>query len=240
MIIVKTTNGDRFINEAETLQVNHNRDKAEVEVWPSRWGNQQQTPQYYLIEHVEMVVYLNDKQPAQWTDEGSALEKLKAELSDQVESNSEMRENMITLQQERDELEEKLARARCQGDSPQADGCQGTVPKASKKLEWHAISPILGDCTQTFDVVGCDGMPFADFLMQAIRHDRYVSLDFKCNGMYVWRGRYDDERVNQDDAAKMPAGIQGTRVQSARCNGGWGQMSYDVVLYPCEELKNKE
>ena len=39
MIIVKTNNGDRFINEAETLQVSHIKDKALVEVWPSRWGN---------------------------------------------------------------------------------------------------------------------------------------------------------------------------------------------------------
>ena len=60
MIIVKTNNGDRFINEAETLQVNHLRDKAQVEVWPARWGNQQQQPQYYLIEHVIEVMYVDN------------------------------------------------------------------------------------------------------------------------------------------------------------------------------------
>lgn len=57
MIIVKTNNGDCFINEAETLQINHIKDKAHVEVWPSRWSNQQQQPQYYIIEHVESVIY---------------------------------------------------------------------------------------------------------------------------------------------------------------------------------------
>jgi hypothetical protein len=59
MIIVKTKSGDRFINEAETLQVNHIKDKKQVEVWPSRWGDQQQQPQFYVIEHVEKVVYTN-------------------------------------------------------------------------------------------------------------------------------------------------------------------------------------
>ena len=77
MIIVKTNNGDRFINEAETLQINHIRDKAQVEVWPSRWGNQQQQPQYYIIEHVESVIYTT--QETKWKDEGSELETLKTE-----------------------------------------------------------------------------------------------------------------------------------------------------------------
>ncbi len=80
MIIIKTNNGDRFINEAETLQVRHNKDKALVEVWPSRWGNQQQQPQYYIIEHVESVIYTT--QETKWKDEGSALENLKKQLDD--------------------------------------------------------------------------------------------------------------------------------------------------------------
>lgn len=80
MIIVKTNNGDRFINEAETLQINHIRDKAQVEVWPSRWGNQQQQPQYYIIEHVESVIYTT--QETKWKDEGSELETLKKRLKD--------------------------------------------------------------------------------------------------------------------------------------------------------------
>ena len=75
MIIIKTNNGDRFINEAETLQINHIRDKALVEVWPSRWGNQQQQPQYYIIEHVESVIYTT--QETKWE-----LETLKKRLED--------------------------------------------------------------------------------------------------------------------------------------------------------------
>ena len=78
MIIVKTTNGDRFINDAETLQINHIRDNALVEVWPSRWFNQQQQPQYYIIENVESVIYTT--QETKWKDEGSEIQRLKAEL----------------------------------------------------------------------------------------------------------------------------------------------------------------
>ena len=78
MIIVKTNNGDRFINEDETLQVIHNKDKAQVEVWPSRWGNQQQQPQYFVIEHVEAVIYTT--QETKWKDEGSEVEKLRDNL----------------------------------------------------------------------------------------------------------------------------------------------------------------
>jgi hypothetical protein len=77
MIIVKTNNGDRFINEAETLQVSHIKDKAMVEVWPSRWGNQQQQPQYYIIEHVESVIYTTKE--TKWKDEGSELDKKERE-----------------------------------------------------------------------------------------------------------------------------------------------------------------
>ena len=73
MIIVKTNNGDRFINEAETLQINHIRDKAQVEVWPSRWGNQQQQPQYYIIEHVESVIYTNADQTVKYEDQSKYI-----------------------------------------------------------------------------------------------------------------------------------------------------------------------
>lgn len=83
MIIVKTTNGDRFINEAECLQVNHLRDIATVEVWPVRWGEnrQQAMPQYYIIKNVEAVIYTTS--PKDWHDEGSAIKKLEEKIADQ-------------------------------------------------------------------------------------------------------------------------------------------------------------
>lgn len=82
MIIVKTTNGDRFINEAECLQVNHLRDIATVEVWPARWGEnrQQAMPQYYIIQNVEAVIYTTSQKD--WEDKGSELEKLENDASE--------------------------------------------------------------------------------------------------------------------------------------------------------------
>ncbi len=81
MIIVRTNKGDRFINEEETLQVIYNKDKENVEVWPSRWGDRQQQlqSQYYLIENVESVQYLHGKE-IQWVDEGSEVKELKATI----------------------------------------------------------------------------------------------------------------------------------------------------------------
>lgn len=85
MIIIKTTNGDRFINEAECLQVNHLRDTATVEVWPARWGEnrQQAMPQYYIIQNVEAVIYTTS--PKDWHDEGSAIRKLKEQRSQHLD-----------------------------------------------------------------------------------------------------------------------------------------------------------
>ena len=85
MIIVKTTNGDRFINEAECLQVNHLRDIATVEVWPARWGEnrQQAMPQYYIIQNVEVVYYTTS--PKDWHDEGSAIRELEEQRSQYID-----------------------------------------------------------------------------------------------------------------------------------------------------------
>ena len=110
MIIVKTNNGDRFINEAEILQVNHIRDNALVEVWPSRWCNQQQQPQYFVIEHVEAVIYTNAAQATQWKDEGSELEKMKARYDENMEWSGKLRDEYMKMMQERDELKERLAK----------------------------------------------------------------------------------------------------------------------------------
>ena len=115
MIIVKTSNGDRFINEAETLQVSHIKDKALVEVWPSRWGNQQQQPQYYIIEHVESVIYTT--QDTKWKDEGSELETLKKRLEDICQLVDQYRkketENII-LENRIARLQEKLRDFGCE------------------------------------------------------------------------------------------------------------------------------
>ena len=115
MIIVKTNNGDRFINEAETLQINHIRDKAQVEVWPSRWGNQQQQPQYYIIEHVEAVIYTT--QETKWKDEGLELETLKKrfrEINQLVDKYRKKETENIILEDRIARLQEKLRDFGCE------------------------------------------------------------------------------------------------------------------------------
>ena len=115
MIIVKTNNGDRFINEAETLQVSHNKDKALVEVWPSRWGNQQQQPQYYIIEHVESVIYTT--QETKWKDEGLELETLKKRFRDinqLVDKYRKKETENILLEDKIARLQEKLRDFGCE------------------------------------------------------------------------------------------------------------------------------
>ena len=115
MIIVKTNNGDRFINEAETLQVSHNKDKALVEVWPSRWGNQQQQPQYYIIEHVESVIYTTKE--TKWKDEGLELETLKKQFRDinqLVDKYRKKETENIILENKIARLQEKLRDFGCE------------------------------------------------------------------------------------------------------------------------------
>ena len=112
MIIIKTTNGDRFINEAETLQVSHNKDKSEVEVWPSRWGNKQQQPQYYIIEHVESVIYTNADQTIKYEDKCSELEELKNILDNRLEFGMNLQSKYISIYDEYIGMQNEIARLR--------------------------------------------------------------------------------------------------------------------------------
>lgn len=68
MIIVKTKNGDRFINDKAVTMVEHIRDKAVANAYGDKGV-------FFHIEDVEGIIYTNDAQPTSWQDEGSALEK---------------------------------------------------------------------------------------------------------------------------------------------------------------------
>ena len=110
MIIIKTNNGDRFINEAETLQVSHNKDKALVEVWPSKWGNQPHQPQYYIIEHVESVIYTNADQTVKYEDKGSEVEKLKKRIEDGYIFSKDIQSKYISMYDEYIGMQNEIAR----------------------------------------------------------------------------------------------------------------------------------
>ena len=74
MIIVKTKNGDRFVNDKAVTMVEHDREKAVVNAHGDKG-------MYYHIEDVEGVIYTNDAQPTMWKDEGSEIQRLKARIA---------------------------------------------------------------------------------------------------------------------------------------------------------------
>lgn len=101
MIIVKTKNGDRFVNDKAVIMVEHLRDKAVVNAYGDKGL-------YYIIEDVEGVIYTNDAQPTTWQDEGSDIQRLAKSLDEQLEWGKKMRDEYMKMEQERDELNAKV------------------------------------------------------------------------------------------------------------------------------------
>ena len=102
MIIVKTKSGDRFINDKAVTMVAHDREKAVVNAYVDKGA-------YHHIEDVEGIIYTNDAQPTSWKDEGSEIERLKKSLDEQREWGNKMRDEYLKMEQERDELKERVA-----------------------------------------------------------------------------------------------------------------------------------
>ena len=101
MIIVKTKNGDRFINDKAVIMVEHDREKAVVNAHGDKGL-------YYHIEDVEGVMYTNDAQPTSWKDEGSEIQRLTKALSELTEQGTKMRGEYMKIVQERDELKAEV------------------------------------------------------------------------------------------------------------------------------------
>ena len=92
MIIVKTKNGDRFINDKAVMTVEHERDKAVVNVYADEgW--------YSHIEDVEGLLYTNDTQPTSWKDEGSEIQRLKAVIEKKEKEQSQMYEHFAYIRE---------------------------------------------------------------------------------------------------------------------------------------------
>ena len=102
MIIVKTKNGDRFINEKAVTMVEHDREKAVVNAYGDKGV-------FFHIEDVEGIIYTNDAQPTSWKDEGSEIQRLTKSLDEQREWGNKMRDEYLKIEQERDELKERVA-----------------------------------------------------------------------------------------------------------------------------------
>ena len=109
MIIVKTKNGDRFINDKAVTMVEHDREKAVVTAYRDDGAS-------YNINDVEGIIYTNDAQPTSWKDEGSEIQRLMKSLDEQREWGNKMRDEYLKMEQERDELKERVAQLEPKAD----------------------------------------------------------------------------------------------------------------------------
>ena len=116
MIIVKTKNGDHFINEKAVTEVKHDREKAVVSCYGANGY-------YNHHEDVEGVLYTNDAQPTSWTDEGSEIKRLMKSLDEQREWGNKLRDEHLNLMQERDQLKQECEelKARVAALTPKED-----------------------------------------------------------------------------------------------------------------------
>ena len=92
MIIVKTKNGDRFINDKAVRMVEHDREKAEVNAFGDEgW--------YSHIEDVESVLYTSDTQPTSLKDECSEIQRLKATIEKKEKEMSQTYEHFAYIRE---------------------------------------------------------------------------------------------------------------------------------------------
>lgn len=102
MIIVKTKNGDRFVNDKAVTMVEHDREKAVVNAYGDNGV-------FFHIENVEGVIYTNDVQPTSCTDEGSEIKRAMERLDELKELSGKISEDNMLLQRENEELKERIA-----------------------------------------------------------------------------------------------------------------------------------
>lgn len=103
MIIVKTKNGDRFINDKAITIVEHDKEKAIVKFICDETGNTG------YINDVESIIYNNESQPISWQENGSEIERLKAKLDEYQEFIHKARDEQFHMLKLRDELKELCA-----------------------------------------------------------------------------------------------------------------------------------
>lgn len=83
MIIVKTSNGDVFINDSEMLKLTHDRSNHFAYVTMKKQGSDVFGMAIRPIEMVETVIYVNDATDKERRDDGSELKFLRQQLADE-------------------------------------------------------------------------------------------------------------------------------------------------------------
>lgn len=115
--------------------------------------------------------------------------------------------------------------------------------ESEKKLTWVRISPTLSDETVTFCVDGCAGWKLREFIDYVLANQSSHCGTFSVLSMKeqvdIQRSAYSfaldidykDRKVcNQRHYASGFAVTGDARVICAQCNGGWGQMNYNVYV----------
>ena len=94
MIIIKTTNGDVFVNDKAIVELFHDRENKTAAYYTTNGDHNK-------YRGVEGIFYTNDAQPTSWQDEGSALEKARKD-------NDALRDTIKRLQQEKQAVMDDL------------------------------------------------------------------------------------------------------------------------------------
>lgn len=110
MIIIKTSDGDVFVNEKETQVVQHNRENEWVVIRSRKEGPN------CVVRNVEGIIFTNEAQPTQWMDEGSQIEKMREQLKEDSAVICKLKDAYNNLLEERDELKEQLAKLEPKAD----------------------------------------------------------------------------------------------------------------------------
>ncbi len=223
MIIIKTKNGDVLINEKAIQRISHYRDKKTVVVFAL--DGSVTSPN---IEDVEVVFYTNDMQAIKHRDKGSRVEELEANLHELSKWGNNMRDKYMELDKENGELKEEVKKLKSRIET------EKDLKTPPQKISLRATSPMGSDCTQAFDVDGCDGMMASAFITAVIKNDPYVEIDFNCNGYKIWHCWYKNQEM-VDQVKNIPEDFHLMKVKSAKACGGYGQISYRVELHSLGE-----
>jgi hypothetical protein len=78
MIIIKSKNGDHFINDKSVVEVSHDKEKATAGYYGANGI-------FNNIKDVECVTFISDAQPACISDEGSEVARLLKSCNDKAE-----------------------------------------------------------------------------------------------------------------------------------------------------------
>ena len=101
MIIVKTKNGDHFVNENVLMEVAHDKEKASVYCYRN-------DGYITTITNVESVVYTNADQTAKYEDKGSRVAELEAMLDEINKWGDSISSKYMEINNENCELTEEV------------------------------------------------------------------------------------------------------------------------------------